>query len=230
MTAKNNFQKSLSKKSVFLIILAAPFLINWGSEPDKKGVKFYGKLTTQQDNTFLVDNITVTDGRKTKSIPMYEKPKDGKPDNKNIIPLTVDPRTELAHSSVDLREIAEVSVPNPREIWLYKKEGSHREIQYIEIIVTDKGGTQTPYLMDYETKVYCEKVDEVPVKEGSANTESSAQESKTKNGSTKENSEDKESKSKEHVATEMSMSLPAIKKITFEGCHSDETPCKKGSN
>ncbi len=149
---------------IFIATLTVLILINWATPPPKDGAIFYGTLTTQQDNTFKVDEISIGKAKKTKQIPMYERPKKkGKiQKNGNKIMLIINPKTDLAITYIDLNEVSEINIPKPDEKWVYKKEKGYREIEYIEIVVISKNirKTKNRYLIKRDTDVYCSGINE----------------------------------------------------------------------
>lgn len=164
-------------KPIGIAITAILLLANWASQPEKNGAQFFGKLITRPGNSFDVNNIVIGDGKRTDSIPVYEKPKNSGSFTKvdpTHIELSANPREgNLAIIYLSLDKITAINVPHPDEVWTYKnkKEKTSREFSYIEIAVTEKktattdSAPATAYLIEQETHIYCDRIgDKTPEK------------------------------------------------------------------
>ena len=122
--------------TIILSIASIVLLANWGSSeqstdgPLKNKLNFAGKLTTQQDESYPVENISL--GRIFKQIPMYELPKKL---NQKTKQLSVNPQKDLVITKIDLSEVSELRIPHPDTIWFYQKKKGHRKNEYIEMVV-----------------------------------------------------------------------------------------------
>lgn len=158
-----------------LTIIMALTLGNWGNsetsiDGDKKQqVNFYGSLLTHQtDRSISVDNISI--GGKYKQIPMIEKPTSTQnpaastpsKTSRSEIALSVDPKTDLVTTKIDLNEVSALQVPNPHTIWTYQKENMYRKVEFLEVIVVSNNEQKTKahYLLEARTKIYCNEVND----------------------------------------------------------------------
>lgn len=149
-----------------MILTITCCLINWGSQEEnvdgrrKQSVNFYGTLTTHQDKTINVENLSVA--RLYKQIPVYEMqtPVSAKTTaNKSSNILSNDPKNGII-TYLDLSETSEISAPQPDIIWTHQKDGNIRKAEYIEIVITsrDASHTKTSYLIDTRRKLICDRV------------------------------------------------------------------------
>lgn len=158
--------------------LIAVIVGNWGNtestlDGDKKQqVNFYGSLLTHQaQKNILIDNISV--GGKYKQISMIEKPAMSAQQNNTPsasdqksgrveIALTVDPKTDLVTTKIDLNEVSELQVPSPHTVWTYQKESTYRKIEFLEVIIisNDAQKTKSRYLLEARTKIYCDEIND----------------------------------------------------------------------
>jgi hypothetical protein len=159
------------KRVTFLIITAISILcLNFNTpEPTiggniKQAVNFYGTLFTHQGEEYKVDNISI-DG-KYKQITMYDTPRQpSKPvlnpetKQKEII-LKVNPKNNFITSKLDLNEIAEIQVPNPTILWVYKKNGKGRRLEFLEVTIVSNNNkkTKNSYLLSSDTKIQCDGI------------------------------------------------------------------------
>ncbi len=127
----------------------------------KQPVNFSGKITTHQNQEFVVDNISIY-GKYTK-IPMALKPEnlsEGElnPETKQYeVKLETDPNT--VKRDIDLDETSEIKVPSPNTIYTYHKKERGKKLEFIEVEVTSKSNTKYSYLLDPKTPIYCDAVD-----------------------------------------------------------------------
>jgi len=161
---------------LIMCIVSTLWLANWSSQEssidgnEKQRVNFYGTLVTRQNNKSIrVDNISID--HKFRQIPMYEKPslqsevsqaitdKQGNLKRQEFM-LTVDPRTQLVTTKIDLNETYEIRIPYPEQVWVYQKEQGYRKIEYIEIVIisNNEQKTKSHYLLDLKNKIYCDEI------------------------------------------------------------------------
>jgi|GEM_PF-3208315 len=171
--------KPINNNSITIALLSLFLLGNWTSQPNKQGAQFFGTLVTRPGNTFCVHNITIGSDKKTKAIPVYEKPKDttmfNRVDNHHYM-LSVDPKSSLATIYLDLDKVSQITISNPNHIlWTYKNNKGYRQYSYIEIEVTEKAfssgnlsstssteskkTTSERYLIELDTYIACTRID-----------------------------------------------------------------------
>lgn len=152
-------------------LMTAPFLYAWKS-PETKGEQpiFFGTLTTQEDNSFFVTNVTI--GRSStdfSKIVLYEKPKDLAPSEEGYL-ISVNPSEDLTTVILELQKIKKIEVPEPNIIWTWSNAESKRSVkmtyEYIELIVTWQSGSAVPYLLELgaqdtrrPVKIFCDVID-----------------------------------------------------------------------
>jgi hypothetical protein len=147
----------------WLMYIAPFFIINWGQNNSVEGrtkhkLNFFGTVTTVQDKSFPVENISIA--RLFQNIPVYEVPTQSEPQE-----LTSDPRKGIV-SKLDLSEIARISVPAPHKFWMYKTRKGLRNIKFILINVISKDPQQTErsYIIETNRNLMCdEKNDAGPI-------------------------------------------------------------------
>lgn len=123
----------------------------WGSEQStgnharKQKINFEGTLTkyTGQTKVAEVNNISVAGV--IENISLFEVPEQlaGK--------LAKDPKKGTI-SSIDLKEISRIDVPNPEKTWNFKRSESSDGTDYIEIFITPRGGDQKKNYMIERTR------------------------------------------------------------------------------
>lgn len=138
--------------SITLVLLAI-ILTNFTSDPGVEGgseyhpLNIYGTLTTAQDKTYNVENISLSG--QYKNIPFYAKPEYN----------FVDPSVNITR--IDLADIASLSIPANLEKAIHKFK--HRE--YIEVTVNFKQEKRAPehFIVERRKKIFCyEKVEKGP--------------------------------------------------------------------
>ncbi len=127
-----------------------------GSRSAKK-MNFYGTLTTHAGNTFSIDHITI-EGRNTK-IKVYEKPAATDKTNHEIH-LSYNPETESVVSNVEFSEIKTISVPRPKQRWIFQKGSRNRKHKFLEIEIVSNSGTTRNYLTKKSTSIRCNEIDD----------------------------------------------------------------------
>lgn len=144
-----------------LIYIVIPFFfINWSAQEatiegkKKQEINFYGTVTTRQEKTFKVENISIAG--LFKQIPLYESP--AKTEDTSHF-LKSDPKRGII-TRIDLVEICNIKPGTT--IWTYQKGKGYRKVEYIEIIVTsnDQQKTQNTYLIELTRKIICEEVND----------------------------------------------------------------------
>ncbi len=155
-----------------LLLLIVSFLYSTATHPNwsstaakdlKQPVNFSGKITTHQDQEFIVDNISVYG--KYEKVPVIDKPGTYAEPAMNTetkqleIKLQVNPNTEFTKTYLDLNEIKEMSVPSPDTIWVYQKKERSPRVEFIELDVITKSGTKSSYLLEAKTPIYCDAID-----------------------------------------------------------------------
>lgn len=151
--------------SLITIIL----LVNWAT-PESSKDKFYGEVTTQQNNVIKLNNMRIGRDRNTatiKDVPVYEKPKEhAQPipitgtENQEIV-LNVDPSTQLYKKEINLHFHRDFTIPHPDIIWTYKAEKEYRKREYIEVVVNKKEGDEH-FLIERRMKLFGDSGLEVP--------------------------------------------------------------------
>jgi hypothetical protein len=156
---------------LFLSILITPFIHAWKSA-EAKGEKpiFFGTLTTREDNSFNVTNVTIGRSRDgDEKIVLYEKPKNLMPSEKGNI-ITVNPSEDLTTTTLELQKISKIAVPEPSTIWTWTKDESKRSMkivyEFIELAVTWRSGSVSNYLLELgpadtqrPVKIFCDVID-----------------------------------------------------------------------
>ncbi|MCK5632138.1 hypothetical protein KAH94_00135 [bacterium] len=96
----------------------------------------------------------------TAAAQIAEQPMEQKATDPKTHVLQSDPVKTFIKANIDLVEVGEIRIPNPNEIWTYKKEKSYRESKYLEIIFVSKDAkkTQNHYLIENRKKIYCDRV------------------------------------------------------------------------
>jgi hypothetical protein len=164
------------KKNILgIAALSLCMFANWGSEETtveghkKQSVNFYGVLTTQQGQTYKVENIAI--GRRHDQIPLFEMQKNNKMGESVACSnsaqstsaderlLCTDPKEGII-TKIDLSEVAHILIPNPAQVWVYQKRKGSRLVEYIEIIITsnDEQKTENHYFIDTARKMTCDQV------------------------------------------------------------------------
>jgi hypothetical protein len=150
-------------------------LANWGSSETsteggkKQAVNFSGTLTTQQGETYKIDNIAI--GRRYEQIPLYKdttkqirsEPISGDTTDadQNKFTLKEDPQEGII-AKIDLSETAAIQVNNPDALYTYQKRKGSRKTDYLEVVVISNGTSRTKnnYLVDTRRKITCDQLDE----------------------------------------------------------------------
>ena len=167
-----------------LILLIALYMLHpcisygWGGD-DATGEKpnFFGKLTSQEGNTFNVTNITI--GRSKaggRVITMYEMPQvPGSTAGKDRIKIPGNPHHDLTTTELDLIKVKKIGVPNPRTSWIWEKPQAESRapsirFEFIELSVTWKNNQTTSYLLELGTenttkpiKIFCDTTGDKPI-------------------------------------------------------------------
>jgi hypothetical protein len=135
-------------KQISPLIAIAGFLLfcNFGSQDEsisgrvKPTINFYGTVTDTCEETYQVENITISG--MYKQVPFYAKPK-----NKEI-----DPSINITR--IDFAEIAELTVPFPDQILTFNNR------QYIEVRIVSKDSQKTTssYIIELTKRIICDQV------------------------------------------------------------------------
>lgn len=156
----------MKKNIVTLLGLAALlFLVNTSSEVTvsghkKQAINVEGTLIDQQKNKKQINNISI--GGKVEKIKIFQM----------LAPENMDPATHtlkqnpIDHATpgtLDLpKEVAEIMVPNPNEIWIYKEDKkAGRQTKYIEIVVIykhDPANSEYHYLINTALKLDADEI------------------------------------------------------------------------
>lgn len=162
--------KQLCKVTLSILLAAAsnihPFSGASESSIDggKTGIVISGTLETYKGHVYHVSDITFN--KLTRKIALYEVPSAQSnviTDQKNeaeqkerpgdIVQLKDNPTQSNTEFFIDLESVAQITVPNPWQRWVFKK--NHREIEFVEIIVTTKEKkTSDHYLVEKGKKIY----------------------------------------------------------------------------
>ncbi len=157
--------------------------ISGRNEGARYSVNFYGTLDTDTDHSYQVDSITFN--KLIKDIPVYAMPgKDmWEPLNGQTKKLKVNPSSSangkgkrIEISYIDLAEESTIAVPNPSEVWVYNEKPFKTEndccsqeminsllrdsksLLYSEIVITNKTGKPTHYLVEQTNNLYLNEV------------------------------------------------------------------------
>lgn len=153
-----------------LIIISALLQVHttdcWGSSKsnvagdNKQDVNFSGKLTTQQGQEYVVNNISIES--KYRQIIMYDTPVKhadvvmNAETKQSEIKLDVNP-SDLSDVQIDLSEVNKIRIPHPNTVWVYQKKERSQRLEFIEVLVTTS--KERSYLMERRTKIYCDEID-----------------------------------------------------------------------
>lgn len=140
---------------LYAYILLFPGIVQgWGSEQSagsqarKQKFNFEGTLSkyTGKTKVLEIDNISLANI--TKDISVFEVP------DQPAGMLKRDPRKGTV-SSLDLKEIAKIEVPEPEKTWTFKRSDLSDGIEYIEIVITPRGGGEEKhYLIERARKLH----------------------------------------------------------------------------
>jgi len=142
----------------------------------KTGIVLSGTLETYKGHVYHVQEVTFN--RLTRKIALYEVPSaqsneitdpktvsEQKEMPGDIIRLKDNPTQSNTEFFIDLESVAKITVPNPQQRWMFKK--NHREIEFVEIIITTKEKSNNDhYLVEKDKKIYAKEDDaiiEVPL-------------------------------------------------------------------
>jgi len=142
----------------------------------KTSIVLSGTLETHKGHVYHVQEITFN--KLTRKIALYEVPSpqsnvitdpkgmlEQKERPGDIIQLKDNPTQSSTEFLIDLESVAQITVPNPWQRWVFKK--NHREIEFVEIVVTTKEKKQSNnYLVEKDKKIYAKEDDaniEVPL-------------------------------------------------------------------
>lgn len=165
--------KQLCKVTLsFLVATTAPIhALGGGSESSidggKTGIVLSGTLETYKGHIYHVQEITFN--KVTRKIALYEVPSaqsniitdqksevEQKERPGDIVQLKDNPTQSNTEFFIDLESVAQITVPNPWQRWVFKK--NHREIEFVEIIVTTKEkNTSDHYLVEKGKKIYAQE-------------------------------------------------------------------------
>ena len=162
------------KRIISLLIMVASTstpLYCWKSA-EVKGEQptFFGHLTTQEDNSFYITNISIGKAAdEQEKVMLYEKPRNMMPSQQGYI-LPGNPYKELSTATLELQKIKKIEVPEPHITWKWINNESLRStkmaIEFLEVIVTWRAGNSTPYLLELgaensrrQVKLFCDVID-----------------------------------------------------------------------
>lgn len=111
------------------------------SASEKPAINVSGTLTDSSDQTYSVENITIS-GR-YEDIPVYQKPKSPE----------VNP--DINTTKIDLREISEIRLVSPTIL-----KFNNRDYIEIEVISNDSKKTKNAYIVDRTKRLQCDEVNE----------------------------------------------------------------------
>lgn len=145
----------MKRTVLYAYIFLFPGIIQgWGSEQStgsqarKQKFNFEGTLTkyTGKTKVLEIDNISLAGI--IKDISVFEVPEQAA----GI--LKRDPRKGTV-SSLDLKEIAKIEAPEPEKTWIFKRSDLSDGIEYIEIVITPRGGGEEKhYLIERTRKLH----------------------------------------------------------------------------
>lgn len=157
--------------SVLLATTVNVHPLSSGSESSIDGGKtsiiLSGTLETYKGHIYRVQEITFN--KLTRKIALYEVPSaqsniiteqkaeaEQKERPGDIVQLKDNPIQNNTEFFIDLESVAHITVPNPLQRWIFKK--NRREIEFIEIIVTTKEkNTSDHYLVEKGKKIYAQE-------------------------------------------------------------------------
>ncbi|NBP00247.1 MAG: hypothetical protein EBU90_09010 [Proteobacteria bacterium] len=135
-------------KKIRPLIAVIGFLLlsNFGSQDEsvagriKPTINFYGSVTDTSENSYDVENITVSG--MYKQVPFYAKPK-----NKET-----DPTINITR--IDFAEIAELTVPFPEQILTF----NNRQYIEVQIVSKDPQRTTSSFIIELSKRIICDQV------------------------------------------------------------------------
>lgn len=134
-------------KAIFLSGVALIFFAQFSSQhsstsaSEKPAINVSGTLVDSSDQTYAVENITIS-GRYT-DIPVYQKPK------------AADVNPDINTTRLDLREIYEIRLVSA-EILKF----NNRDYIEIEVVSNDARKTKNNYIIDRIKRVQCDEINE----------------------------------------------------------------------
>ena len=168
----------MNKSSISIVLFFSIIVLaNWGTSESnrehraKPAVNFSGQIIIRKGKEPIqAENITIN--KNYRDIKVYDAPsqegikKEFLPDDstKQYKALEKHPKDILATTKLDLSELYSIHIKNNTDDWIYKRSKQERGKRniFVEIIATykDNERTQKHYLIEEETKVYCDEENE----------------------------------------------------------------------
>lgn len=147
----------MNKQVLVIIILCQMLVIKPWSGTEATGEKpvFFGKLTSQEGNTFNVTNISIGRSRAAgRAVRLYELPRISESmQGKDTIKIPGNPHHDLTTTEFDLLKVKKVVVPSPQTSWIWEKPSREdrapsTRYEFIQLDVTWKGDQTGSYLLE----------------------------------------------------------------------------------
>lgn len=165
------------KQFLVLIAITSAGHLNCLGGPEAKNtdVVLFGTLTSHENNTFNITNISIGRSRDSnQKITLYEKPE--KPIGAvTKINMTVNPFKDLTTTDLDLLKISKIEVPEPNTSWLWRKPTDNARTapnsayEFIEVVITWQDKQRMSYLLELgventttPVKVFCDTIEQNP--------------------------------------------------------------------
>lgn len=126
----------------------------WGAEQStgnharKQKINFQGTLTKYTGQTKVAEVSNISIAGVIENISLFQVPE------QSAGKLEKDPKKGTI-STIDLKEISRIDVPNPEKTWNFKRNESSDGTDYIEIFITPRGGDQKKnYMIERNRKLH----------------------------------------------------------------------------